>query len=56
MLKHLTDTSGDPAYADAAEKIKVAYDACLMAGEKTGDLGGTLSTEAFADAVIKRIQ
>ena len=56
MLKHLTDTSGDTAYADAAEKIKAAYDASLMAGEKTGDLGGTLSTEAFADAVIKRIQ
>jgi isocitrate dehydrogenase (NAD+) len=55
MLNHLSETSSDPSYADAAKKIKTAYDASLQAGEKTGDLGGTLSTEAFADAVIARL-
>jgi hypothetical protein len=28
----------------------------LQAGERTGDLGGSLGTEAFADAVIRRMR
>ena len=37
------------------DRIRDAYDACLVAGEKTRDLGGTLGTKEFADAVIKRL-
>jgi len=55
MLKHLAETSGDTSLADAADKIKLAYDACLSNDEKTGDLGGSLGTSAFADAVIARL-
>ena len=52
MLKHLAETSGDESLAEAAERIKLAYDSCLKHGEKTGDLGGSLGTDEFADAVI----
>jgi isocitrate dehydrogenase (NAD+) len=55
MLKHLAATTGDENSAAAAERIKIAYDACLQAGEKTGDLGGTLGTIEFADALIARL-
>jgi len=41
-----------------AERIKAAYNAVLAEGnpaERTRDIGGTASTEAFADAVIARL-
>ena len=55
MLNHLADTRGDARCRDAAGRIKQAYNAALAASEKTRDLGGTLSTMAFADAVAKRL-
>ena len=55
MLKHLAATMNDDSFANAAERIKAAYDACLQAGEKTGDLGGSLGTKEFADAIIARL-
>jgi len=55
MLKHLSETTDDGTFEAAAEKIKAAYDGCLRASEKTGDLGGTLGTREFADAIIARL-
>ena len=33
-----------------------AYNACLIDGEKTGDLGGDLHTDQFAEAVSRRLR
>jgi len=52
MLNHLHEARGDGRCREAAVRIKRAYDRALAEGRTTGDLGGTLSTEAFADAVI----
>ncbi|TFL17907.1 isocitrate/isopropylmalate dehydrogenase family protein [Jannaschia formosa] len=43
-----------PMIADAA-RVQAAVDACLAAGETTGDLGGPLDTEGAANAVIARL-
>lgn len=51
MLRHLGET-------DAARKVRAAYDAALAEGrpeEMTRDLGGTATTDQFADALIKRL-
>jgi isocitrate/isopropylmalate dehydrogenase len=56
MLRHLAETRKDPACGTAADRIRDAYNACLVAGEKTRDLGGTLGTREFADAVIGRLR
>jgi isocitrate dehydrogenase (NAD+) len=49
MLNHL-------GRYDIAERIKTAYNAVLSEGKTlTGDLGGTASTDAFADAVIAKL-
>jgi isocitrate dehydrogenase (NAD+) len=49
MLNHIHEEA-------IAEKIKRAYNHVLMAGEvRTRDLGGTASTDEFADAVIAAI-
>lgn len=55
MLNHLAATRNDPTCKDASRRIKAAYNECLVAGEKTRDLGGELGTREFADAVIKRL-
>jgi len=55
LLNHLHQTRGDQACLDAAQRIKAAYNAALSAGDKTADLGGGLGTDAFADAVIRRL-
>jgi len=55
MLRHLASTRKDQKCEDAANRIRDAYNACLMAGEKTKDLKGSLGTREFADAVIKRL-
>ena len=54
MLKHLAGVTGDSVLASAATTLREAYSAAVAAGEKTRDLGGSLGTEAFADAVISR--
>lgn len=55
MLRYLTNTLGIDGKLDIAERIKNAYDAALTDGCKTRDLGGTLGTDAFADAIIQRL-
>lgn len=55
MLNHLAELHDDTACTDAAERIKAAYNQALAAGEKTRDLGGELGTDAFANAIIRRL-
>ncbi len=55
MLNHLHQTRDDEECLAAADRIKAAYNAALHAGEKTADLGGSLGTDAFADALIRRL-
>jgi isocitrate dehydrogenase (NAD+) len=54
MLNHLAETRRDESCRKAAERVKTAYGSALEAGEKTRDLGGSLGTMAFADAIIQR--
>ncbi|MBI1372269.1 MAG: NAD-dependent isocitrate dehydrogenase [Phycisphaera sp.] len=55
MLNHLAETRGDKRCGDAAVRIKTAYDQALADGCKTRDIGGELGTDAFAAAVIERL-
>jgi len=55
LLNHLAETRDDPACATAAQRIKDGYNHALAEGAKTRDLGGTLGTAEFADAVIARL-
>ncbi len=55
MLNYLSDTRGDEGARRVAGKIKHAYNAALADGQKTRDLGGPLGTDAFAGAVIDRL-
>jgi isocitrate dehydrogenase (NAD+) len=49
MLRHLGEVN-------AAKALKAALLGALAAGEKTRDIGGTLGTEAFTEAVAKRLE
>ena len=55
MLNYLADRDGDDGHRQAAERIRNAYDETLTAGQKTRDLGGSLNTDEFADAIIERL-
>ncbi|QNN22762.1 isocitrate/isopropylmalate dehydrogenase family protein [Planctomycetales bacterium ZRK34] len=55
MLNHLAEERGDEAAKASAVKIKTAYDQALSDGQKTADIGGSLGTKEFADAVVERI-
>ncbi len=55
MLNWLAANRGDAASGEVAARVRDAYNACLGAGEKTRDLGGSLGTIAFTDAVIARL-
>ena len=55
MLNHLADTREDERCRQVAQRIKAAYDQALDEDCKTRDLGGSLGTDAFADAVIERL-
>ena len=55
LLNHLAETRDDPACAAAAQRIKDGYNHALAEGCKTRDLGGTLGTAEFADAVMARL-
>jgi isocitrate dehydrogenase (NAD+) len=55
MLNHLAVTRDLPKLKIIGDHIRSAYDRALQDGEKTGDIGGKLSTEQFVDAVIKRL-
>jgi len=56
MLRHLAATRNDRSCETVANRIRDAYNQSLIAGEKTRDLGGTLGTSQFADAVIARLK
>ena len=49
LLRHSLDQ------AAAADRIEAAVTAALVAGARTPDLGGTLSTSAMGDAVLARL-
>ena len=55
LLNYLADSRGHEASRGVAGRIRNAYNACLTAGEKTRDLGGSLSTTAFTDAIIAKL-
>lgn len=55
LLNHLAEELDDTACQAAANRIKNAYNQALRQGQATRDLGGSLGTEAFADAVIARL-
>ena len=55
MLNHLAVTRNMPQLKTIGVHIRTAYDRALQDDQKTGDIGGKLSTEQFADAVIKRL-
>ena len=55
MLNFLAEVRGDAACSVAADRIKLAYDRALDDDQKTRDLGGTLGTHEFANAVIERL-
>lgn len=55
MLNYLAETTRDEQHSRVAQRIKAAYDEALTQGEKTRDLGGSLGTDEFADAVIARL-
>ncbi|MCX6908754.1 MAG: isocitrate/isopropylmalate family dehydrogenase, partial [Verrucomicrobia bacterium] len=56
MLNHLGDTRGDTSCRQIGQRIKAAYNCALADGQKTSDLGGSLGTAQFADAVIERLR
>jgi isocitrate dehydrogenase (NAD+) len=56
MLNYLAEERDDSASAAVAERIKTAYNRALEEGQRTRDLGGALGTDAFATAVIERLQ
>jgi isocitrate dehydrogenase (NAD+) len=55
MLNHLAERMHDPAARTASDRIKTAYDRALGEGDKTRDLGGTLDTKGFVQAVCTRL-
>ena len=55
MLNHLAQTRSDPACQQSAARIKEAYDGALAAGACTQDIGGSLGTQGFAEALIDRL-
>jgi len=56
MLRHIAETRDDPQCKEVADRIRDAYNSCLVSGEKTRDLGGELGTNEFADAIIARLK
>jgi len=56
MLNYLSEQRGAPELHACATRIRDAYNAALQSGAKTRDLGGSLGTREFTDAVIERIR
>jgi isocitrate dehydrogenase (NAD+) len=55
MLRHLAATRNDANCTKIADRIRDAYNKALLDGQKTRDLGGTLGTREFAEAIIERL-
>ena len=56
MLNHIAESRDDNDAKKAADRVRNAYNECLIAGEKTKDLSGNLSTIEFTDALIARMK
>ncbi len=56
MLRYLGTARRQPYLGECADNIATAYRACLAEGATTADLGGSLGTKEFADAVIEHIK
>lgn len=56
MLNHFATRRDDAEAGTIARRLRDAYNRALVDGKKTGDIGGSLGTEQFADAVIERLQ
>ena len=55
MLNYVSERRGASELGDCAARIRDAYNAALESGAKTRDLGGTLGTREFTDAVIEHL-
>ena len=55
MLNWLSTTRNSQHFRDAALRIRSAYDRALADGAVTRDLGGSLGTMEFADALVNRL-
>jgi isocitrate dehydrogenase (NAD+) len=55
MLNFLAVDRGDGGCHEVADRIKRAYDRAIADGQKTRDIGGTLGTREFCQAVIERL-
>jgi isocitrate dehydrogenase (NAD+) len=55
LLNHLSESGDGEHYREAATRIRDAYDTALRSGEKTVDIGGSLGTREFTDAVISHL-
>jgi isocitrate dehydrogenase (NAD+) len=49
LLRHLEEQ-------DAAEALRSALREAIAAGQKTGDIGGSLGTRAFTEEIVKRME
>jgi len=55
MLNWLATQRGEPRFRECATRIRGAYDRALAEGATTRDLGGSLDTMGFAEALVKRL-
>ncbi len=55
MLNWLSSQRGEPRFRECATRIRHAYDRALAEKATTRDLGGTLGTMEFAEALVKRL-
>ena len=55
LLNHMAEQDGDARYREVGSRIRAAYDASLRDGARTRDVGGSLGTREFADAIIERL-
>ncbi len=55
MLNWLGSSRGERRFTEAASRIRSAYDRALAEGATTRDLGGSLGTMEFAEALVSRL-
>ena len=55
MMNYIAENEGIDYYANCADHIKKGYNKAIEEGVTTRDLGGTLGTQEFADAIIERM-
>jgi isocitrate dehydrogenase (NAD+) len=55
LLDHLAETRGDARCRQVAERVRNGYRKALDGGRTTRDLGGSLGTKEFAQAVAAEL-